>query len=331
MMEVNKENLKNWSEIGHRDVFGKTIIDVAQQREEVVVLTADLSDATRVTLFSKLFPERFVNVGVAEQNMVGTAAGFALGGKIPFVTTFASFASLRVCEQVRNDLAYQKLSVKIVGIDAGVSASYLGVTHYGWEDIAVFRGIPNMVILSPSDGLSVMRLVWTAAVHDGPVYIRLSGGKPIPIVYGEDRVFKIGKSSTVRYGCDVALFATGLMVSQAMDAARQLHFEGIEARVVDMYCIKPIDEKAILAAADDTGLIVAVEEHNKTGGLGSAISEVLAKRGNAPKLIQMALSDQFCNIASHKTLLKRYELTSEGIYKTVIKHMKMKSGTCEAS
>jgi transketolase len=321
MMEVNTENLREWSKIGHRDVFGKTVIDIAQQREEVVVLTADLSDATRVTAFSKIFPDRFVNVGVAEQNMIGTAAGFALGGKIPFATTFASFASLRVCEQVRDDLAYQNLSVKVVGIDTGVSSGYLGVTHYGWEDIAVLRGIPNMVILSPCDGLSVMKLVWAAAEHDGPVYIRLSGGKPIPIVYKEDRVFNIGESVTVRCGSDIALFATGLMVYQAMDAARKLHDEGIEARVVDMYCIKPIDEKAILAAADETGLIVAVEEHNKTGGLGSAIAEVLAEKGNAPKLIRMALSDKFCNIASHQTLLGQYGLTSEGIYKTVIKKM----------
>jgi transketolase len=322
MMEVSTENVKKWSKVGHRDVFGKTIIDIAQQREEVVVLTADLSDATRVTQFAELFPERFVNVGVAEQNMIGTAAGFALGGKIPFVTTFASFASLRVCEQIRNDLAYQNLSVKVVGIDTGVSTSYLGVTHYGWEDVAVLRGIPNMVILSPSDGLSVMKLVWAAAVHDGPVYIRLSGGKPIPIVYGEDRLFEIGKSVTVRYGCDAALFATGLMVAQALDAARQLQAEGVEARVVDMYCIKPIDEKAILAAAEETGLIVSVEEHNKTGGLGSAISEVLAQRGNAPKLIRIALGDQFCTIASHQTILNRYRLTGEGIYKTVMKHVK---------
>lgn len=319
MKEVNTENLQEWSKIGQRDVFGKTIIDIAQQLEEVVVLTADLSDATRVTAFSKIFPDRFINVGVAEQNMIGTAAGFALGGKIPFVTTFASFASLKVCEQVRDDLAYQNLSVKVVGIDTGVSTGYLGVTHYGWEDIAVLRGIPNMVILSPCDGLSVMKLVWAAAEHDGPVYLRLSGGKPIPIVYEEDRVFKIGESVTIRYGSDITLFATGLMVSQAMDAACKLHVEGIEARVVDMYCIKPIDEKPILAAADETGLIVAVEEHNKTGGLGSAIAEVLAEKGNTPKLIRIALSDQFCNIASHRTLLERYGLTGEGIYKTVIK------------
>ncbi len=186
----------------------------------------------------------------------------------------------------------------------------------------MLRGIPNIVIFSPSDGLSVMKLVWAAVGHDGPVYIRLSGGKPIPIVYWEDRVFEIGESMTVRKGCDVTLFTTGLMVSQALDAARQLHVEGIEARVVDMYCIKPIDENAILAAAEETGLIVAVEEHNKTGGLGSAISEVLAQRGNAPRLIRMALSDQFCNVASHQTLLKRYELTGAGIYKTVKKHMK---------
>jgi transketolase len=154
------------------------------------------------------------------------------------------------------------------------------------------------------------------------VYIRLSGGKPIPIVYGEDRLFEIGKSVTVRYGCDAALFATGLMVAQALDAARQLQAEGVEARVVDMYCIKPIDEKAILAAAEETGLIVSVEEHNKTGGLGSAISEVLAQRGNAPKLIRIALGDQFCTIASHQTILNRYRLTGEGIYKTVMKHVK---------
>jgi len=182
-----------------------------------------------------------------------------------------------------------------------------------------------MVILSPCDGLSVMKLVWAAVEHDGPVYIRLSGGKPIPIVYEEDRVFEIGKSLTVRNGSDITLFATGLMVSRAVDAARKLHTEGIEARVVDVYCIKPIDEKVILEAADETGLIVAVEEHNKTGGLGSAIAEVLAEKGNAPQLVRMALGDQFCNIASHQTLLERYELTSEGIYTSVMKRLKLSS------
>jgi transketolase len=329
MREVTQQDLRTWSEIGHRDVFGQAILELGRQRPDLVVLTADLASATRVSEYGRLFPERFFNVGVAEQNMIGTAAGLALSGKTAFVTTFASFASMRVCEQIRNDLAYQNVSVKVVGIDTGVATANLGVTHFGWEDIAVLRGIPNLVILSPCDGLSVMKLTRLAAGHGGPVYIRLSGGKPVPAVYAEDREFAIGQCATVREGGDVTLIGTGLMVARALEAAGRLQARGISARVLDMYCLKPLDETAVRRAAEETSLIVTVEEHSVIGGLGGAVAEVLAERGNSPRLVRLGLGDRFCHIASHPTLLQRHGLTGDGIFAAVRKNIEKIRGLQE--
>lgn len=317
MFLINEQNANEWAKLGHRDVFGKTLLDLGEQKPETVVLAADLADATRVSAFGKRFPDRFINVGIAEQNMVGVAAGLALGGKMVFAGTFSTFASMRVCEQIRDDLAYQDLPVKIVGIDSGLATGTLGVTHYGLEDIAVLRALPNMTVLVPSDGASLMKLVWVAAEHPGPVYIRLSGGKPTPIIYREERDFAIGGSCTLAEGRHVAVLATGLMVSRALEAANSLRGEGIRVRVIDMYSIKPIDTAAIQRAADETDLIVTAEEHCITGGLGGAVAEVLAERGNAPRLIRIGLPDEFPHAATHETLLERYGLTGAHIAETI--------------
>jgi transketolase len=322
MLEVNDTNIKMLNDIGYRDCFGKTIIDIGENYPDVVVMAADLSDACRVTEFSKRFPDRFYQVGIAEQNMVGVAAGLALGGKTAFVTSFSTFLSLRSCEQVRTDTAYPRLNVKFLGIDSGVSVGTLGPTHYSIEDIGVLRCIPNMVILCPADGLEVVKAVWAAVEHNGPVYIRLSGGKDLQAIYKEDYKFEIGKSVTVREGYGITLFATGLMVSRALNAAKLLSDNGIEARVVNMHTLKPIDADVIKKAADETKLLVTVEEHNIIGGLGSAVAEVLSETGRSPRLVRLGIKDEFPHIGSHDEILAKCGLTHTGIAETLMKQMR---------
>jgi transketolase len=321
LLEINRENIKIFNEIGFRDCFGNAILDIGENCPEVVVMAADLSDACRVTEFSKRFPDRFFQVGIAEQNMVGIAAGLALGGQIAFATTFATFASLRSCEQVRTDTAYPRLNVKMLGIDSGVAVGTLGPTHYAIEDIGVFRCMPNMVVLCPADGLEVIKAAWAAVKHDGPVYIRLSGGKGLKAVYEEDYDFEIGKAVTLKEGMDVTIFATGLMVSRAVHAARSLEEKGVSARVVNMHTLKPIDADVIRKAAKETRLLVTVEEHNIIGGLGSAVAEVLSETGGAPRLVRMGIQDEFPHIGSHDEILARCGLTDTGIVEKVLKNL----------
>ncbi|MHB1347368.1 MAG: transketolase family protein, partial [Candidatus Humimicrobiaceae bacterium] len=297
-----------------RDTFGKEILEIGTLYKNVAVVTADLSDATRVTEFSNKFPDNFFQVGIAEQNMVSVAAGLSLNGKKCFCTTFASFASLRCCEQVRNDICYQNLDVKIVGIDSGVSTGFLGVTHYGLEDIAIMRAFPNMVIVSPSDCLALAKLLWEVTEFTGPAYIRLSGGKDIPVIYEKDMEFKLGKSITLLEGGDVTIIATGLMVFESLKAAKALKEKGIHCTVIDMHTIRPLDKDAIKENAKKTGIIVTVEEHNITGGLGSAIAEVIAENGfSSCRLFRLGLPDAFLKVGSHKNLLERFGLNSTGI------------------
>ncbi len=317
MLELDAQTIKHLNEAGYRDSFGRAILDIAETRADVVVLAADLSDACRVTEFSKRYPNRFFQVGIAEQNMVGIAAGLALNGYTAFATTFGTFASLRSCEQMRTDAAYQNLNVKMLGIDCGVACGTLGSTHYALEDIGVFRCMPNMVILCPADGTEVIKAVRAAVSHDGPVYIRLSGGNKLQAVYDMDYEFEIGKAVTIREGSGVTIVATGLMVSRAASAAALLEKHGVRARVVNIHTIKPIDEAAILRCAGDSKLIVTVEEHNRIGGLGSAVAEILAEHDTFAKLLRIALPDEFPHIGDHKEILDRYGLTDTGIYQAI--------------
>jgi transketolase len=322
MLEINNSNIKLFNDIGYRDCFGKAIMDIGENCPDVVVMAADLSDACRVTEFSKKFPDRFYQVGIAEQNMVGIAAGFALGGKTAFVTSFSTFLSLRSCEQVRTDTAYPRLNVKMLGIDSGVAVGTLGATHYSIEDMGVLRCIPNMVILNPADGLEVVKATWAAVKHNGPVYIRLSGGKSLQAIYSEDYNFEIGKAVTVREGADITIIATGLMVSRSINAAKVLSDNGIEARVINMHTIKPLDVDVVKKAAGETKLVVAVEEHNVIGGLGSAVSEVLAEMDRAPRLVRIGINDEFPHIGSHDEILTRCGLTHTGITETIMRKMR---------
>ena len=246
----------------------------------------------------------------------------ALGGRTVVATTFAAFASMRACEQVRTDMGYMKANVKLIGADAGVVMGTLGNTHYAVEDIGCLRSLPYLTILSPADGMEIVKATFAAVEMDGPVYIRLTGGRGLPIVYEHDFGYEIGKAVTLREGKDVTLIGTGSMVYYSLEAAKILSSKGINARVVDMHTIKPLDEGAVIKAAKETGLIVTVEEHNIIGGLGAAVAEIVSGIGNAPEQIRIGLPDSFGPIGTYEHQLKRYGLCAEDIAKKVIDHIK---------
>lgn len=320
-MKINEADIKKWSEIGSRGAFGKAMLELGETMDDLVVLTADLSDATRVTEFRKRFPHKFYNVGIAEQNLVGVATGLAMAGKTVFATTFAAFAAMRSCEQVRTDMGYMKSNVKIVGADAGVVMGTLGNTHYAIEDIAIMRAMPYMVILSPADGAEIVKATLAAAEYKGPVYIRLTGARNNPIVYKEDYRYEIGKAVTLTEGRDVTIIATGTMVAMSIKAAKNLKTRGVSARVVDMHTIKPLDTEVIIKAAAETGIIITAEEHSILGGLGGAVAEVVAEIGGAPKVIRIGLPDRFDHVGTYEDQLERFGLTEKHIVEAVVKNL----------
>lgn len=263
--------------ISTRETFGDTLIELGQENEKVFVLDADLSESTKTNKFAAVFPERFFNMGISEQNMMGTAAGLALSGKIPIVSTFAVFASMRAGEQVRTSIAYPNINVKIVVTHSGLSIGTAGATHFCEEDLAIMRSLPNMVVIAPADALETRLAVKAAVDHQGPVYIRLGRGEA-PVIYKE-LDYEIGKAMTLGEGKDITLIATGIMVGRALQAAKKLKELNVDARVIDMHTVKPIDKQAILKAAEETKGIITLEDHSIIGGLGSTVAEVVAEYG----------------------------------------------------
>ena len=299
--------------IATRAAYGETIVALAKEDPDLLVLDADLSSATMTRAFSKEYPDRFFNMGIAECNMVGVAAGLAACGKKPFVNTFAMFAAGRAWEQVRNSVAYPRLNVKVVGSHGGLSVGEDGATHQCIEDFALMRAIPGMLVLCPCDG-NEMRLATRALLaYDGPAYMRL-GRLAVDTV--TDAIpgyrFELGKGVTLRPGRDVTIVATGMMVQMALQAARTLAGEGIDARVLDMHTIKPLDEALLLAAARETGAVVATEEHNVVGGLGAAVTEYLAGVCPVP-VIRHGVNDEFGRSGKAQKVLEAYGLTPAGI------------------
>lgn len=290
-----------------RDAYGKALVELGESNKDVVVLDADVSKATRTNIFAARFPNRFFNCGCAEQNMMGVAAGLSLTGKIPFVSTFAVFAACRVLDQVRNTVAYPKLNVKIVATHSGITVGEDGASHQSIEDIAVMRAIPNMTVIVPADAVETKKAIKAVAKYQGPAYIRL-GRAEIPVVTDKTSCFEIGRSNTIRDGDDVSIIACGIMVSAALETARDLEKEGIKVRVINMHTIKPIDEEAVIKSARETGGVVAVEEHSIIGGLGSAISEVLGHSAPVP-LEQVGIKDTFTESGKPEELLRKYGLT----------------------
>ncbi|ABZ83308.1 transketolase, c-terminal subunit [Heliomicrobium modesticaldum Ice1] len=298
--------------IATRDAYGRALARLGGEKADLVVLDADLAKSTKTIDFAKVYPERFFDMGIAEQNLMGTAAGLAAVGKIPFASTFAMFATGRAFEQIRNSIAYPKLNVKIAATHAGITVGEDGASHQTVEDIALMRVLPNMTVIVPADGPETEGAIRWAAEHEGPVYIRL-GRLGVPVINDEESYrFTPGKAVTLRQGRDVSLIATGLMVSIALEAAAALAAEAIEAEVLNIHTIKPIDAESILDSAVRTGCVVTAEEHSVIGGLGSAVAEVLGE-GQPVPLERVGLKDTFGESGKPDLLLKKYGLTAEAV------------------
>ncbi len=304
--------------IATRESFGKAIAEFADQYPDVVVLDADLAAATKTGVFKKAHPERFIDCGIAECNMIGVAAGLAACGKIPFAASFAMFSAGRAFEQVRNSIGYPHLNVKIVGSHAGISVGEDGATHQCCEDIGLMRTIPGMVILNPADHYEMRAAVKAAIEYEGPVYLRLGRLAVESVNNNDDYTFEIGKSITLREGSDITVIATGLLVGEAVKAADALRNEGISVRVIDMHTIKPLDKEAVLKAAKETGKIVTAEEHNVIGGLGDAVASVLSEELPTP-LVKIGVNDEFGHSGPAVELLKQFGLCASHIEEVVKK------------
>ena len=304
-----------------REGWGNGLKKLGEMDEKVVVLDADLAAATKTGVFQKAFPERHINCGIAEGNMISVAAGLSTTGMIPFASSFAMFAVGRAFEQIRNSIGYPHLNVKIGATHAGVSVGEDGATHQCNEDMALMRTIPDMVILNPSDDVEAKAAVEAAYLHDGPVYLRF-GRLAVPVINDKpDYKFEIGKGIVLREGKDVTIFATGLCVNEALQAAEKLAADGIDAKVINIHTIKPLDEELIIAAAKETGKVVTIEEHSVIGGLGSAVCDCLAANAPTP-VLKIGVNDTFGESGPAVELLKKYGLDSEGIYAKVKEFMK---------
>jgi len=303
-----------------RVAYGEALVKLGKVNKDVVVLEADLSKSTMTAYFKKEFPERHINVGIAEADMIGTAAGIATTGKIPFASTFAHFAAGRAFDQVRNSVAYPHLNVKICPTHAGVSLGEDGGSHQSVEDVALMRAIPGMVVLSPADAVETEKMVFAVAEYEGPVYVRL-GRLNIQVLFDENYKFEIGKAATLREGNNVAILATGLMVSEALEAAKLLEEKGVKARVVNVSTIKPLDTETVLKAAKECKFIVTSEEHSVIGGLGSAVSEYLSEVHPA-KVVKHGIQDVFGQSADGETMLTNYGLRAKDIVETVLNNLK---------
>ena len=297
--------------IATRDAYGEALKELGGLNEDIVVLDADLSGSTKTSIFKKAYPERFFNVGIAEQNLIGTAAGLAAAGKTSFASTFAVFATGRAFEIIRNSVCYPKLNVKIAATHAGLMVGEDGATHQALEDISIMRSLPNMVVLNPADAVETKQCIFKAAEHNGPVYIRLGRSK-VPVIFDENYKFEIGKGVELKEGNDITIIATGVMVEKALLAAEELLKEGISARVINMSTIKPIDKDIIIKAANETKGIVTVEEHNIIGGLGSAVAEVVVE--NSPTYVErIGTMDTFGESGDGNKLLEKYGLNVDNI------------------
>lgn len=293
-----------------RDAYGRALAQLGNERDDILVLDADLAAATKTGVFKKAHPDKFIDCGIAEGNMMGIAAGLASTGYTVFASSFAIFSAGRAFEQVRNSIAYPKLNVKIGATHAGISVGEDGASHQCCEDIALMRVIPNMVIINPADDVEAEQAVYAAAKHDGPVYMRF-GRLAVPRVNSEDYKFELGKGVTLKDGKDITIVATGLMVNEAVIAANELKEEGIDARVINIHTIKPIDKEILLKAAKETGVILTCEEHSIIGGLGSAIMEAISE--NPVPVLRLGVNDTFGKSGPALELLKIFGLDAKNI------------------
>lgn len=320
MSEINIGKIGE--KVATRDAYGQALAKLGGLNSDIVVLDADLSKSTKTADFAKVYPGRFFNMGIAEQNLMGFAAGLAAAGKIPFASTFAIFAAGRGFEQIRNSIAYPKLNVKIAVTHAGLSVGEDGGSHQAIEDVALMRAVPNMTVLVPADAQETYQVIKAAVAYRGPVYIRM-GRLAVPVLFDENYTFKIGKANVIRHGSDITLIANGLMVAEALQAAAVLQQRGIEATVINCASVKPLDEETIVAAAQKTGAVVTAEEHNIIGGLGSAVAELLGEKYPVP-LQRVGVQDSFGESGRPAELLAKYGLTADQIVSAAERVLKRK-------
>ena len=315
--------MENKTMFNPRNAYGKKLVELGKKHKNLVVLDADLSKSTKTILFSKEFPDRFFEMGIAEANMISVAAGLASCGKIVFASSFAVFATGRVYDQIRMDVAYSKTNVKIFATHGGISVGKDGASHQMIEDLALMRVLPNMTVIAPSDAIQTSKIVELMAENYGPMYARI-GRADAPIIYKEEDIdnLEIGKGLIIEDGADISLIACGTMVDPAIDAKKKLKKEGIDARIIDMHTIKPIDKNIILKCAKETSAIITAEEHSIIGGLGGAVAETLMDSNIQTKFKRMGINDKFCESGDPKDLLEKYELNSKYIIKNAIKMVK---------
>ena len=317
-MIINKSKAGLWSKIGARATFGMAALDLGNELDELMILSADTSTSAGLERFKRTFPEKYIECGIAEQNMMGIAAGLASEGHVVITTTFAPFQTMRCCEQIKVNLGYMVQNVKMIGLASGVVQGSLGFTHSCIEDLSIMRSIPNIIVLSPADCTETAKALSAAVEYNGPVYIRLTGGSSNPAVYLDDYDFEIGKSITLVEGKDIVLFSTGTMVHKSLAVANELKGQGQSVAVIDMHTIKPIDAEMIHKVCSYAKMVVTIEEHSIIGGLGSAVAEVKSAIQNAPPHLILGLPDQYGKSNDYEELLKDAGLTVSGIIDSIL-------------
>jgi len=320
-MNINERNIKIWSTIGARATLGIAALELAKEIDNLMVLTCDVSTSAGLDRFRKTYPEKYLDLGIAEQNMIGVAAGLASENFNVITTTFAPFQTMRCCEQIKVNIGYMKQKICMVGIASGLALGTFGYTHCCIEDVGVLRSIPGMTIISPADSLETVKALRAAVKSENPSYLRLTGTSNNPIIYNQDYEFKIGKSITLKEGKDITIFCAGSMVHQSLEAAKILETRNVSSKVVNMHTIKPIDKLAIEDSCNSE-LIVSVEEHNVIGGLGSAIAEHKSSLKKSPKQLFLGIKDTYSKGGNYKFLQEKHRLTPDKIVEDILLHIK---------
>ncbi len=316
-MEITAKNVKKWSTVGARPTFGMTMVELAKTNPNMIVLTADVSTSAGLERYKKMFPEQFIDVGIAEQNMMGIATALSKEGYCVVTTTFAPFQSMRCLEQIRVNQGYMGLPVIMVGLSSGLYHCYLGNTHCCFEDAAILRSIPNIAVVTPADGAEIVKTFEYAVNYHKSIYVRLIEGKNLPIIYKEDFSFSIGKANILREGQDIVILANGTMVAQALTAADIIQERGISCKVIDFHTIKPLDTE-LLDSVIDYPLLITIEEHSVIGGLGSAVAEYMIQKRRKPRQLFMGIQDFYPHSSDYETVLKQCGLTAKQIAEKIV-------------